>query len=242
MVESETGWHMDLERLAGLVTPDTRLVVVNLPHNPTGYLLGPAEFEELLAIVGRHGTWLFCDEMYRGLEYAPEQRLPSAIDRYPRAVCLWGMSKTFGLAGLRIGWLATQDRPLMQSLMRLKDYTTICSSAPSELLARLALGQAESLIQRNLGIIQSNLEQARQFMARWPDVFAWRPPLAGPIAFVRLRQGSAAGFCETVVQGCGVLLVPSTMFDFGDQHMRWGFGRRNFPEGLAVLEGFLEKQ
>jgi aspartate/methionine/tyrosine aminotransferase len=242
MAESETGWHMDLEQLADLVTPATRLVVVNLPHNPTGYLPGRAEYDELLEIVRRHGTWLFCDEMYRGLEYLPDQRLPSASDRYPRAVSLWGMSKTFGLAGLRIGWLATQDRPLLQSLMRLKDYTTICSSAPSELLARLALGQAEAMMRRNLGIIQTNLEQARQFMGRWPAVFAWRSPLAGPIAFVRLRQGSAAGFCEAVVQGCGVLLVPSTMFDFGDQHMRWGFGRRKFPEGLAALEGFLEKQ
>ncbi len=239
MIEAGGGWRMDLDRLADLMTAETRLLVVNVPHNPTGYLPSAAEFDAILDLAARHGAWLFCDEMYRGLEYDPAHRLPSASDRYPRAISLWGMSKTFGLAGLRIGWLATQDRHIVETLLRLKDYTTICSSAPGEFLARLALEQTDAIIRRNVGIIQANLEHARQFMARRSAVFAWRGPLAGPVAFVRVRNGSAAAFCERMVDRGGVLLVPSTLFDFGDSHTRWGLGRRNFPAGLAALEAAL---
>jgi aspartate/methionine/tyrosine aminotransferase len=239
MIETGDGWRMDLDHLAGLMSAETRLLVVNVPHNPTGYLPSAAEFDAILDLAARHGAWLFCDEMYRGLEYDPARRLPSASDRYPRAISLWGMSKTFGLAGLRIGWLATQDRHTVETLLRLKDYTTICSSAPGEFLARVALEQSEAIIRRNVGIIQANLELARQFMARRSAVFAWRGPLAGPVAFVRLRNGSAAAFCERMVDAGGVLLVPSTLFDFGDDHIRWGLGRRNFPAGLAALEAIL---
>jgi aspartate/methionine/tyrosine aminotransferase len=240
MVETETGWRMDLEHLADLLTADTRLLVINAPHNPSGYLPPLAEFEAILDIVAERGIWLFCDEMYRGLEYDPAKRLPAASKRYERAVSLWGMSKTFGLAGLRIGWLVTQDRDLLQSLLRLKDYTTICCSAPSEFLARLGLEQAEAIIARNLEIIHTNLDRVHEFMETRANLFDWREPLAGPIAFARLRQGQAADFCERVVREAGVMLVPATTFDFGDSHIRFGLGRRNFAEGLGVLEGYLK--
>jgi len=239
MIETNDGWRIDLDHLSSLVTGDTRLLVVNFPHNPTGYLPTASEFDAILDLADRHGLWLFCDEMYRGLEYDLSDRLSSASDRYRRAVSLWGMSKTFGLAGLRIGWLATQDQQLVQSLLHLKDYTTICSSAPSEFLANVALTQAETIIQRNLGIIQTNLAHVREFMIRWEDVFIWHEPMAGPIAFARLRKGSAVTFCEEVVLESGVLLVPSTLFDFGDSHLRWGLGRLNFREGLSVLDKHL---
>jgi aspartate/methionine/tyrosine aminotransferase len=239
LVETETGWQLDLDHLAELLIPKTKLLVINVPHNPTGYLPTLAEFEMILTLAAARGVWLFCDEMYRGLEYDPAARLPLAGERYERAISLWGMSKTFGLAGLRLGWLALQDQAVLADLIRWKDYTTICSSAPGEFLARLALDQAQAIIQRNLAIIQHNLSVIHDFMVKRADFFAWREPLAGPIAFARLRQDSAATFCQQLVQDCGVLLVPATVFDFGDSHLRFGLGRRNFPEGLAVLDAYL---
>ncbi len=240
LVETEGGWQMDLERLAALLTPETKLLVINAPHNPTGYLPTSDEFETILGWAEAKGIWLFCDEMYRGLEYEAGQQLPPAGTRYERAISLWGMSKTFGLPGLRIGWLALQDGALMERLLSFKDYTTICSSAPGEFLSRLTLEKAETIIERNLGIIQNNLALLRDFMAGSDD-FSWREPLAGPIAFVRLHRESAAAFCQTTVRGCGVLLAPATVFDFGDQHVRFGLGRRNFGEGLGVLAQYLKK-
>jgi aspartate/methionine/tyrosine aminotransferase len=239
MIETNDGWRMDLDQLADLINDDTRLLIINIPHNPTGYLPTISEFDGILDLAARRDLWLFCDEMYRGLEYHMADRLPSASDRYPRAVSLWGMSKTFGLAGLRIGWLTTPDRQLVQSLLRLKDYTTICSSAPGEFLADVALKQAKKIIQRNVGVIQTNLAHVRTFMDRWANVFTWHEPKAGPVAFARLHDKSAAAFCQATVHQSGILLVPSTLFDFGDSHIRWGLGRRNFWEGLLRLDTYL---
>ena len=239
LLETEMGWQLDLDHLAALLTPDTKLLVINAPHNPTGYLPSREEFEIIIELVAERNIWLFCDEMYHGLEYDPARRLPSASSRYERAISLWGMSKTFGLPGLRIGWLALQDNALRDQLIEFKDYTTICNSAPSELLAQIALKYADVLIERNLAIIQQNLALVPDFLSACPDIFTWREPVAGPIAFAQLQEGSAQAFCKTVVNDCGVLLAPSATFDFGDQHVRFGLGRKNFAEGLAVLKDYL---
>ncbi len=242
LVETDQSWNISLDRLAELLTRSTKLLVINAPHNPTGYLPSPDEFELILDLAAERDVWLFCDEMYHGLEYDPNRRLPSASVRYDKAVSLWGMSKTFGLPGLRIGWLTLRNEQLIRDLLRFKDYTTICSSAPGELLARLALEHAETLIERSLGIIRQNLGRVRPFMAEFADIFAWREPLAGPIAFARLHQGKAKVFCDDVVHNCGVLLAPSTVFDFGDSHVRFGLGRQSFPEGLSALERYLKEK
>src|SRR5690606_6876146 len=133
------GWTLDLDEFDRLVTADTRLVIVNFPHNPTGYLPAAAEFDALLDIVRRRGVWLLCDEMYRGLERDPADRLPSAADRYERAIVLSGLSKTYGLPGLRTGWLGVRDPAVRAALINWKHYTTICAAAPGEALARVAL-------------------------------------------------------------------------------------------------------
>jgi len=239
--ETDDGWQLDLDHLAELLTPEAKLLVLNAPHNPTGFLPSLEEFEAIVQLVRERNIWLFCDEMYRGLEYDPAQRLPSASTRYERAISLWGMSKTFGLPGLRIGWLALQDEVLRESLMQFKDYTTICNSGPGELLSQVALENAQKLINRNLAIIQQNLSHVQTLLAACPAVFEWRPPQAGPIAFARLREGSSSAFCDSVVQDSGVLLAPSTVFDFGDQHVRFGLGRKNFGEGLEVLVDYLQQ-
>jgi aspartate/methionine/tyrosine aminotransferase len=239
MVEGGAGWHVDLDRLRDLVTPDTRLVVINFPHNPTGCLPSEDQFRAILDIAGRYSTRLFCDEMYRGLEYRADGCLSSACDLYPHAISLWGMSKTFGMPGLRIGWLATQERPVIEACVRFKDYTTICSSAPGEFLARVALRNAGQIIRRNVEIIGTNLEHTRSFMERRDDLFEWRAPAAGPVAFPRIKGVAARDFCREAVERAGVLLVPSTLFDFGDQHVRWGLGRRSFPDALSVLDAWL---
>ena len=129
---------------------------------------------------------------------------------------------------------------MLQALLQFKDYTMICSSAPGEYLARVALGQAAQIIRRNVDIIQTNLDHMRAFGQRRADLFDWRSPLAGPIAFVRLKGSPASDFCRAAVERAGVLLVPSTLFDFGDQHIRWGMGRRSFAAGLAVLDAWLD--
>jgi aspartate/methionine/tyrosine aminotransferase len=241
LVETAGGWQLDLGALEKLVTPRTKLVVVNFPHNPTGYLPTHDEWQAIVEIVKRAGAWLFSDEMYRGLEVDLSARLPSGCDVYERAVTLGGLSKTYGLPGLRTGWLALQDTELRDRLLGWKDYTTICASAPSEILAEIALGVADKLATRSRAIVQDNLVSAESFFSRWREIFCWHRPMAGSVALVGLRDQSAEDFCRRLVAEGGVLLLPSTGLGFGDGHVRFGFGRLGFSEGLAKLDSYLRE-
>ncbi len=233
------GWRLDLDALERAVTPRTKLVILNFPHNPTGYLPSRDEWRAIVRIVERSGAWLFSDEMYRGLERDPAARLPSGCDLYERAITLAGLSKTYGLPGLRVGWLALQDRSLRERIMGWKDYTTICASAPAEVLAQIALQVGDELAARSRRIIQDNLALAEPFFARWQTVFRWNRPQAGSVALVGLRTQSAREFSDRLVAESGVLLLPSTGLGFGDGHVRFGLGRRDFPVGLEQLERYL---
>lgn len=237
----ENDWALDLDELQAALRPNTRLIVVNLPHNPTGYLMPHAELDELQRIARGGGVHLFCDEVYRESEHDPALRLPAACDLYEKAISLGVLSKSYGLAGLRIGWIATHDPQVYARMASLKDYTTICNSAPSEFLAGVALRNRELLVSRNLGIILRNLEILDSFFARHPERFVWKRPLAGPIAFPRLLGEEVESFCDRLVSQAGVLLLPGTMYDHDGNHFRIGFGRRNLPQALERVEAFLDQ-
>lgn len=132
-------WQLDPDQLERLITHQTRLLVINFPHNPTGYLPSRDELDAIVAFSRKHGLYLFADEMYRLLEYDTTARLPAVCDLYEKGISLSGLSKSFALPGLRIGWLAVQEIPLIERWLALKDYTTICNSAPSEILGVIAL-------------------------------------------------------------------------------------------------------
>jgi aspartate/methionine/tyrosine aminotransferase len=232
----EQDWALDLDELKRHIRPDTKAIVINLPHNPTGYLMPQDQFGWVVEAAHSHGIILFSDEVYRESEYTEEQRLPAACDLSESAVSLGVTSKTYGLAGLRIGWVATHNDAIYQRMAALKDYTTICNSAPSEFLAEVALRHREKLIERNLGIITRNLTLLDEFFADHADTFAWRRPKAGPIAFPRLLRGDIEVFCDRLVREDGVLLLPGTVFGDRANHFRIGFGRQNMPEALRRLE------
>jgi aspartate/methionine/tyrosine aminotransferase len=236
------GWRLDVAALQRLVTARTRLIVVNFPHNPTGYLPSRDEWQAIVRIAEGAGAWLFSDEMYRGLEHEPASRLPSGCEIYERAISLAGLSKVYGLPGLRTGWLALQDAGLRERIVGWKDYTTICASAPSERLARLALGAGERLAARSRGMVTDNLALAGPFFERWGHLFRWHPPRATSVALAGLRSGSATAFCRQLVEASGVLLLPGTGLGAGDEYVRFGFGRLSFPEALSQLEAYLARQ
>ncbi|MCC6620544.1 MAG: pyridoxal phosphate-dependent aminotransferase [Deltaproteobacteria bacterium] len=239
LVEREDGWRPDLERLASLLaSAPTRLVVVNAPHNPTGWHPDRPTWDTIVALADRAGARLFADEMYRGLERDPADRLPPAASLHPAAVSLWGMSKSFGLGGLRIGWLATRDADARRRLLRMKDYTTICASALGELLAHLALGEHARIWAGHRATIDHNLDLARGFAAR-TGAIAWREPRAGSVALPRWRAGGVTALAERLATERGLVVVPSSTFDLGDDHIRLGLGRRTFGASLEILEASL---
>lgn len=235
----ENGWAPDLDELQQNIRPDTKAVIINTPHNPTGYLMPADIFLKIAHICREKGILLFSDEVYRESEYRREDRLPAACDLGEHTVSLGVMSKTYGLAGLRIGWIATRNSEVYRKMAALKDYTTICNSAPGEFLAELALRHRQKLADRNLGIIAENLAELDAFFARHDERFTWQRPKAGAIGFPRLTGADVADFCDKLVKSAGVLLLPGTLYDDGGNHFRVGFGRKNMPEALIQLEKFL---
>jgi aspartate/methionine/tyrosine aminotransferase len=236
------GWSFDHGALESLLRTNTRLVVVNFPHNPTGYVPSRADFEALVGLVHRRGIHLLSDEMYRFLDVEPGSALPAACELSERAHSLGGLSKAFGLPGLRVGWIATHDRRLIGRLAELKDYTTICASAPSEVLAIIALRQRPAIVERHLGCLRRNVTLLGGFLGDRDDLFAWNPPRGGSVCFPRLLfTGDAQAFCDTLVEQAGIMLVPSTTFACGNRHVRIGFGRENLPEVLHHFGDYLDR-
>jgi aspartate/methionine/tyrosine aminotransferase len=238
----EDRWAHDLDALKRLLRPKTKLLYINTPHNPTGTHMPRAVFDHVVELARERRLVLFSDEVYRELEHDPATRLPGACQVYERAVSLGSISKSYGLPGLRIGWLASRDRRLLQAVLELKYYTTICSSGPSEFLTALALRNRRPLLERNLGIVRRNLPLLASFIEERSDLFEWVPPTASPIGFPRLRpEVDTQSFCEEVVAATGVLLLPGTVYD-EPRHIRMGFGRENMPVALERLRAYLRQR
>lgn len=236
------GWQFNLDFLRNSIKPNTKLLVINFPHNPTGYLPTREDFEGIINIAREHNLYVFSDEMYRFLEFNSEQRLPSACEIYDKAIVLFGMSKTFGMAGVRIGWLVTKDNELYSKMATFKDYTTICSSAPSEILSLIALRSKDTIITKHLNRIQRNLALLDTFFKNHSDLFSWVKPEAGTIAFPKLEGDlDSCDFCQRTVQEAGIMLLPSTVYDYDNKHFRIGFGRENMPEVLSIFEEYINK-
>lgn len=236
----ERRWELDPAEVARAVTSRTRVIVANFPHNPTGAHITPEGQRELVRIADSAGAVLFSDEVYRGLEHdAP--MLPPAADLSERAVSLGVMSKTFALAGLRIGWLATRNASLLRECARLKDYTTICSSGPSEILALIALRARAQVIERSRRIVSGNIERARTFAAAFAGDVEWVAPRAGSTAFPRFTARNADDVSRELAERERVLLLPGTVFGADPHHFRLGLGRRDFSTALPALERVLSR-
>ena len=244
--QTARGWVLDFDELESLLRPDTRAIVINSPHNPTGYALSEAELRALCELAARRGIRLIADEVYKGLEDpdGPDENAgrarSSVCELYERGVSIGVLSKAYGLPGLRIGWLASRDRETLTALSRFKNYLSICCATPSEELALTALRHAPALLARNRAIVRANLALADAFFARHAGLFIHNRPLAGPVGFHRLNiDGPATEFCERLARQAGVLLLPGNVYGVDEPYFRMGYGRRNFGENLAHFEAWL---
>jgi len=244
-LRAEDDWALDVDAIEAALRPNTRLVSVNFPNNPTGALPGDAEWLRLVRLCDERGITLLSDEVYRGLEWDATAALPQAADLSATAVSVGVMSKAYGLPGLRIGWIATRDHALLDRVARAKDYTTICNSAPSEVLALIALRARETLLERNRGIIAENIPQFDAFFAKHTDLFEWRAPDGGCVAFPRyLGADGVERMCADLVEQAGVLLLPASLYASQltatpTDRFRIGVGRLDPAPALAAWDGWL---
>ncbi len=246
-LDPDDGWSLDLDRVGAEIRPSTRLMTINFPHNPTGTILPLERYEGLIELCRHHGIHLLHDEIFHGLGPTGTEHLPFAADVYERGLSLGVTSKSMGLPGLRIGWIASKDRGLLERMEKLKHYTSICNSGPSERLAIIALQHRDEIIARNNRIIDENLPKWDTFFDRFPDRFAWTRPDGSCMGFPQyLGQDGVDEFCRRLVEEAGVLLLPSSIYrsEVGPtitDRFRLGYGRRGLDAGIAAMTEHLER-
>ena len=247
-LRADQNWALDIDEVAAAIRPNTKVISVNFPNNPTGKVIPAADFARLAQLCDSRGIHLFSDEVYRGLESNPEMTLPHAVDLSPLALSLNVTSKSLGLPGLRIGWIVCQDAAIRSDLERAKHYTTICNSAPSEILARIAIKAREPILERNRGIIAGNLPLFSAFFAQFPDHFEWTAPDGGCVAYPRyLGDDGVEQFCADLLDQAGVLLLPASIYSSEltatpADRFRIGIGRMNPEPGLDAFGGWLRSR
>ena len=245
-------WKLDIDALQSLFKPNTAMVVMNFPHNPTGALLTPDEQQAVVKLCRDHDVFLFFDEVYRGIELPGVDRLPPIASLYEKGISLGVVSKSLGLAGLRIGWIACRHKATLQTIAGYKHYLSICNSAPSEILALIALRSKDRILKVNADIVARNTKLVEEFLAdpRFGRLFSWTAPKAGCCSFMAFHGAEATAetgsksseatawlpIADEFVESASVLTLPGHFFSpaQGD-HFRVGLGRRNFP---IVLEQF----
>jgi aspartate/methionine/tyrosine aminotransferase len=233
-------WTFDIENLKTLIKENTKLLILNFPHNPTGSYLSKAELNEIVELARANDLYIFSDEMYHKLMVGDQEELPPISDLYEKGISLWGTSKTFGLAGLRTGWLVSQDKSFLKKVVGFKDYLSICNPAPSEILSIIGLNHLDHFLQPNIQKIKKNILLFEKFVERHAIFEKFIPPQAGSTSFVKLNiEQSALDFSNQLVEEKGIMTVPSEMFEYEGKYIRVGFGRENFAEVLDIFDEFL---
>ena len=239
-------WQLDLDRVCDALRPNTRLIVINFPHNPTGAVLARDSLDALIDVCRARGIWLLSDEVYRMTEYDERDRLPPVADLYERGISLNVMSKAYALPGLRIGWIACRDATLIDRAVRMKQYLSVCNALPSEHLACVALSVEQQLVDRVMSIARSNLNSLDTFLQQHSTRFEWRAPKAGVLGYPKyLGADGTQCFAERLIRERGALVVPSTVYasalgDVSPDYLRIGFGKASFGEALLALKAFVE--
>lgn len=244
-LDPDDNWSLDIDRIKAAIRPNTRLLTINFPHNPTGAILPLDRYLALIELCRHHGIYILHDEIFNGLGPRDAVHLPLIADLYERGLSLGVMSKSYGLPGLRIGWIASQDLDLLGRMERMKHYLSICNSGPSERLAKIALLHRAEILARNCAIVDENLPKWDAFFARHPDLFDWQRPDGSCMAFPRYKGPEGVEeFARSLVETSGVLLLPSTIYSSAlgatpTDRFRLGFGRLGLDEGLAAMDAHI---
>lgn len=240
-LSEKDGWRLDTQRVSTLMRENTKMIIINFPHNPTGTMISKEEQGELIAIARKSGVYIFSDEVYRFSEIEKSDALDPIASVYERGISLGVMSKSFGLPGIRIGWVATQDSECLDKMRKFKHYSTICNCAPGEVLALIALRVRDSILKNTREVAMKNLAILDEFFARKKDFVSWVRPKGGCTGFVKLRPDlDVEVFAQNLVEQQGVLILPGTVYQDSGNHFRLGFGRKNMTEGLDRLETFIK--
>lgn len=240
-VVHDDGYYYDLDELRGMVRPDTRLIVINTPHNPTGCMLSDSDLNEIVELARENNCWILCDEAYRWIEHPGGMAIPGPMrGRYEKGISVGTVSKPFGVPGLRIGWFAAPAE-IAQAAWGIRDYVSLSPAKLSDLIATAVIRNREAIFARNREIIGANLAIANQWFADNADIVSWQAPKAGLLAMMRYAADlDSSTVADRLAGDVGVMLAPGDAFGMPGA-LRVGIGQdpRIFREGLEMTAQFL---
>ncbi|MHA2099101.1 MAG: aminotransferase [Candidatus Kariarchaeaceae archaeon] len=234
-------WLPNIEELKKLVDDKTKLIVINNPHNPTGALIDTKLLKEICEIAKKAGAYLLCDEVYRGLYINSNEKVNSAVDLYDKAIVTGSFSKSFSLAGIRLGWIVAHET-IIEKLMHHRDYTTISNGMIDDAVGALATQHVGQIFDRNLKIVRTN----HQIVSSWVEnepLIDWIPPTAGSVGFLKHNLDiSSEDICVDLIYEKSTFMIPGTCFDM-EGYIRIGYGCKTevLKEGLERFKEFLNK-
>ncbi len=237
-LEPDDGFRIDLDQVREAVTQKTKLVIINSPHNPTGQVVPAVDLRALAADLDRQGSYLMVDEVFREMWPDPE---PSAWDGAPNVVVVGGLSKSYGLPGLRIGWLVA-DPALVVRARQYRKYTSLNPGALDQAWATAVLRKRDQILARTNALVHDGLKTALDWLGQHEDVFTINPPAGGGLMFPGLRLDEPTrDFCVRLVRETGVLLAPGSDCYQTEGHLRMGFATSELAEGLHQIDEFLRR-
>lgn len=239
-LKEENNWSIDIEAIKSSIQTNTKMLIINFPHNPTGQIITSNELTELIQLLNKHNIWLFSDEVYHLLGRLKDSWAKPAATLYDKAISLGVMSKAYGMPGLRVGWIACQNQNILQQIEKTKHYTSLCNSGPAELISLIALRNKDIILARNNDIVAKNLLLLDSFFKKYAHLFSWVRPQGGCTGFVKyVGPETVDMFCSRLIDQAHVLLLPGSVYSVSSNHFRIGFGRRNMLEALTELEKFI---
>ena len=241
-LREENGFLPDLEELRALVTPETKLIAINNPNNPTGALMDRVMLEEIAAIAREAGAWILCDEVYRGTDQEGDGMTASIADIYEKGISTAGMSKAYSLAGLRLGWIAAPAE-VIEAVSIHRDYDTISVGMIDDHFAALALENREAVLARSQRITRGNLTILEAWVEQEPRI-SWVKPRSGTTALLKFDLPmSSREFCVALLQETGVMFTPGSALGM-EGYVRIGYanGPEILKQGLERVSAFLAAQ
>jgi len=239
-LEKENGYLPDLEKLRAMVRPNTKIIAINNPNNPTGALMGADMLNAICDIARSVGAYVLCDEVYRHLTTNPRWSA-SVADLYEKGISTGSMSKVFSLAGLRQGWIVSRDKDFIEACLSHRDYNHISCGMFDEAVAAVALQGKDKLLARNVEIIRENLEILADWVEQQPHI-SWVKPQAGTTAllYYDLDMDSYT-FCKKMYDACGAFVTPGDCFE-EPKSMRIGYAcdKQELIEGLRAMGDFIK--
>lgn len=238
-LSKENNYLPDLAKLRRLVTPETKMICINNPNNPTGALMSEQLLREIVEIARSADAWILCDEVYRHLSQEDDW-CPSIVDLYEKGISVSSMSKVFSLAGLRLGWIATHDMSVVKSCLSHRDYNLVSCGVFDEMLAAAALKHRDKLLERSRKIVRENLQILDDWVSSEPHV-SYVKPKAGTTALVYYDLDIPSyEFCEEMYKKTGAFVTPGDCFEVPhSMRIGYAYGKQDLIDGLKAISEYI---